>query len=159
MKNSPKIFIVEDDVFYATLLEKQLLENQLDNVEVYCTGEECLDNLYKMPNVVLLDYDLGSSNGIDVLKNIKSVNPNIEVIFLSGQEKMNVAITSLKYGAYDYIEKNKTAFKRVKSLINKIGNNNNVIKERKQLKMIKSGVVVILILIITISVYFQFFHF
>ena len=115
MKNLPKIFIVEDDVFYANLLKKEIIKNRLGNVETYHTGEDFIDNLYKNPDVVLLDHNLGNMNGVDVLKKIKSISPKIQVIFLSAQEKMHVAITSLKFGAFDYVEKNNTALNRVKA--------------------------------------------
>ena len=44
-------------------------------------------------------------NGIDILKKIKRFNPNIIVLFISGQEVIQVAVNSLKYGAFDYIVK------------------------------------------------------
>ncbi|NQX98138.1 MAG: response regulator, partial [Flavobacteriales bacterium] len=68
MKNLPKIFIVEDDAFYATLLKKEITKNRLGSVETYHTGEDFVDNLYKMPDVVLLDHNLGKMNGVEVLK-------------------------------------------------------------------------------------------
>lgn len=158
MKNLPKIFIVEDDVFYAKLLQKEITKNRLGSVETYHTGEEFVDNLYKNPDVVLLDYDLGSMTGVEVLKKIKSMSPNIQVIFLSAQEKMHVAITSLKFGAFDYVEKNKTSLNRVKALIRRIGKFNQIAEEKKQFKLVKMGLFVILTSIISISIYLQLFH-
>ena len=158
MKNLPKIFIVEDDVFYANLLKKEITKNRLGNVETYHTGEDFIDNLYKMPDVVLLDHNSGSMNGVDVLKKIKSISPKIQVIFLSAQEKMHVAITSLKFGAFDYVEKNNTALNRVKALIRRIGKFNQIAEEKKQFNIVKIGLFVILTSIISISIYLQLFH-
>ena len=79
--------------------------------------------------VVLLDHNLGSMQGVDILKNIKSLNPNIQVIILSAQVKMRVAITSLKFGAYDYVEKNDFAFDRIKTLIKSITKFNQIVKD------------------------------
>ncbi len=158
MKNLPKIFIVEDDVFYASLLKKEIAKNRLGNVETYHTGEDFVDNLYKMPDVVLLDHNLGNMNGIDVLKKIKSISPKIQVIFLSAQEKMHVAITSLKFGAFDYVEKNKTALNRVKALIRRIGKFNQVAEEKKQFNIVKIGLFVILTALISVAIYVELFH-
>ncbi|MBL4592298.1 MAG: response regulator [Flavobacteriales bacterium] len=158
MKNLPKIFIVEDDVFYANLLKKEITKNRLGNVETYHTGEDFIDNLYKNPDVVLLDHNLGNMNGVDVLKKIKSISPKIQVIFLSAQEKMHVAITSLKFGAFDYVEKNNTALNRVKALIRRIGKFNQIAEEKKQFNIVKIGLFVILTSIISISIYLQLFH-
>ena len=158
MKTLPKIFIVEDDVFYASLLKKEIIKNRLGSVETYHTGEDFVDNLYKMPDVVVLDHNLGSMTGVDVLKQIKTMSPNIQVIFLSAQEKMHIAISSLKFGAFDYVEKNKTAFKRVKALIRRIGKFNRIAEERKQFNIVKTGLFFILTSIISVALYLQIFH-
>jgi len=155
MKKLPKIFIVEDNVFYASLLKNEIVKNKLGKVESFSSGESFLENLFKMPDIVLLDYNLESMNGIEVLKNIKSINPNIQVIFLSAQEKMNVAITSLKYGAYDYVEKNDVAFKRINALINRILKFNQIVDEQKQFKLVKVLFGGLITLIVLLALYMQ----
>jgi DNA-binding NtrC family response regulator len=59
-------------------------------------------------------------SGLDVLKKIKAYDPNIHVIFLSGQSGANVAISAFKMGAHDFIIKNETAFDEVRALLKKI---------------------------------------
>ena len=150
MKNLQKIFIVEDDTFYAGLLKNEIVKNRLGEVESFSTGESFMNNLFKMPDIVLLDHNLGSMQGVDILKKIKSLNPNIQVIILSAQVKMKVAITSLKFGAYDYVEKNDFAFDRIKALIKNIAKFNQIVKEQKRFKIAKiifSGYVATLILL------------
>lgn len=156
MKKLPKVFIVEDDAFYASLLENEIVKNSIGKVEVYHSGEKFLDNLFKMPDVVLLDHNLGSMKGIDVLKEIKSISPNIQVIFLSAQEKLQVAITSLKYGAYDYVEKNDSTLTRVVSIIKRIAKFNQIIEEKKQQKKMKASLLVTLGTIISLVTYIYF---
>lgn len=116
----PNIFIVEDDHFFAQMLKIVLGKNNYTNVQHFESGEACIDHLYTNPDLIILDYNLGSMNGIEVLRKIKSINPNIHVIFLSSQEKMNVAINSLKYGAFDYIEKEPHNVTTLLNLIQKI---------------------------------------
>ena len=137
MKNLPKIYIVEDDAFYANILKNEIMKNRLGEVESFSTGESFMANLYKMPDIVLLDHNLGTMQGIDILKNIKSINPNIQVILLSAQEEMRVAITLLKYGVYDYVEKNEDALKKIVELINPISIFNEIIENsfKKLLKI------------------------
>ena len=53
---SPYIFIVEDDHMYSEYIKYGLEESEYSNVEVLSSAQECLDNLHKMPDVVLLDY-------------------------------------------------------------------------------------------------------
>jgi DNA-binding NtrC family response regulator len=117
MKTHPKIFIVEDDFFYASLLENEILKNTLGEVEIYHSGEEFIANLHKSPDIVILDYNLGTMLGLEILKHIKDINLNTKVILLSSHGSMKTAISCLRYGAYDYIEKNEFAFSRIKNHI------------------------------------------
>ena len=120
MKTAPKIFIAEDDLFYAELLKSYLLANDLGLVEVYNSGEDLMKNIDKSPDIVILDYNLGTMLGIDVLKSIKKANPNTKVILISSYGSMKTAIACLRYGASDYIEKDDVGFKKIKHLINLI---------------------------------------
>ena len=137
MSRKSKIFVVEDDKFYADLLQNEITKEKLGSVELFTSGELFLDNIYKRPDIVILDHHLGSMEGIDVLKKIKAVNPNIQVILLSAQEQLNVAITSLKYGAFDYIEKNARAFSKINMLIKKINDHNKLIRERNYNRIVR----------------------
>ena len=154
MKNLPKIFIVEDDAFYGNILKNEILKNRLGEVEYFSTGEAFMDNLFKIPDIVLLDHNLGSMQGVDILKKIKSINPNIQVIILSAQEKLRVAITSLKYGAYDYVEKNDFALNRIVGLIKRISKINQIVEDQKQFKFAKiffSALVALIVLVATLA--------
>ncbi len=116
----PMIFIIEDDLFYAEILKSQLIQKEHSNICVFNNGKQALKNLYKQPKVILLDYNLGDHNGLDVLKRIKAYDPNIQVILLSGQDDVKVAVNCLKYGAYDYVSKNEKTSDRIHFLIRKI---------------------------------------
>ncbi|PCJ88421.1 MAG: response regulator [Flavobacteriales bacterium] len=120
-ENSPFVFLVEDNPFFAGALKYDISLTITKNVKVFSTGEECLRNICLNPDVVLLDYDLaGDLNGIGVLEKIKEKNVHIPVVFISACEKLEVAANALNYGAYDYIVKNELAFIRAKDLIGKI---------------------------------------
>ena len=100
-----KILIVEDNQFYGHLLKTKL--ERITDAEVLLmeNGEEVINITHIHPELVFLDYNLETMNGIDVLKEIKSTYPDIHIVMLSGQEKMKVAIEALKYGATDYLIK------------------------------------------------------
>lgn len=57
------------------------------------------------PDLVLLDVKLGEENGIEILKKIKKLNPQIEVIMISGHGTIEIAVEATKAGAYDFLEK------------------------------------------------------
>ena len=74
-----------------------------------------------MPGIVLLDHSLsGQLSGLEVLKKIKSINPDIHVIFISAQEKMNIALQALKFGAFDYIIKDENALEKSVRMLDKV---------------------------------------
>lgn len=154
-KINPKIFIVEDNVFYSELINSRLEEKNYTNVQLYHSGEDCIDNLYQNPDIVILDYDLGKMNGLDVLREIKSVNPNIHIVFLSGQENISVAVESLKYGAYDYVEKNNHSLGRIPGIIAQINKYNKVLLENEELKKAKKTFFVSFVLLAIAYIYLQ----
>ncbi|MGB1004258.1 MAG: response regulator [Salibacteraceae bacterium] len=115
-----KIFIVEDNRFYGSML-KNAIENQITGeVELFDSGESFMNNMNKKPEIVILDHNLGTTLGIELMKQIKDIHPNVYFILLSAQESMSVAVQSFKYGAYDYVEKNNNSFIKIISLIHKI---------------------------------------
>lgn len=149
MKNT-LIYVVEDNVMYANLVRNTLESKGYRNIQMFETKEELLDTLYKNPSIVILDYHLNKENGIDILKEIKSVNPNIEVIFLSGQQDMTVAINALKYGAFEYIEKNDDAFLKLETVLVKLERFRSAIEEKEQ--NIKRKRILVFVLIILVSI-------
>jgi len=99
------IFIVEDDPFYGEMLKYHVSLNPDYVVEKFETGKEFLNNLYKNPSVVSLDYSLPDMSGLEVLKKILEYKHDLPVIIVSGQEDVSTAVNLLKHGAYDYFVK------------------------------------------------------
>jgi len=117
-----KLFIVDDDPIYSELITTVLNQAGYKGIYAYQTESEVMDNIYQSPDVIFLDYYLVNTNGLDVLRTIKATNPDIHVIFLSSQEKIEIAVNSLKFGALDYIIKNDEAKKRMITSMNRIKN-------------------------------------
>jgi len=123
MKNDKiKIFLVDDDAVFMKLLEIEFLNHADFIIETYATGELCLKNLSHNPDVIILDYhldgiDKNAINGIETLDRIKAVNPDIPVVMLSSQDKIEVAISCMHHRAFDYVVKSETAFLRLQQII------------------------------------------
>jgi DNA-binding NtrC family response regulator len=103
------IFVVEDDPFYAELLQFHLSLNPEDEIRWFENGKDCLQHLYLNPAVICLDYTLPDLAGEEVLKKIKNTKPNIQVIIVSAQENIKTAVELIKLGAADYIVKDKNS--------------------------------------------------
>jgi two-component system, NtrC family, response regulator AtoC len=106
MKNQTfKIFIVEDDTWYGSMLQHYLSLNPEYEVKRFESPNNFFAQLHDNPDVVTLDYSLPDCDGAEVLKKIKETNPDTRVIIISGQEDVATAINLLKNGAFDYIVK------------------------------------------------------
>lgn len=100
------IIIVDDDPFYSSLLEQLSAPFSNFPITLISNGADCIKALSLEPDLILLDYSMEGMNGIEVLRHIKRNYPDIEVVFVSSQEEVNVAVNSLKLGASDYLIKN-----------------------------------------------------
>lgn len=119
------LFLVDDDALFLKLLEIEFQHHGEYIIETYSTGEMCLANLSKNPDLIVLDYHLNSiddnaMNGITTLDNIKDLNPAISVVMLSSQDKIEVAINCMHHQAIDYIVKSETAFLRLQKTISAV---------------------------------------
>jgi DNA-binding NtrC family response regulator len=128
-KDPIKIFVVEDDPTYTKFLRYVLALNPDFETEFYATGKECIDNLYKQPSVITLDYSLPDMAGEKVLKAIREFNPDISVIIISAQDKIGTAVELLKAGAFDYITKDEEAKDRILNSIKNARNKTTLIRE------------------------------
>ena len=120
-----KLFLVDDDAVFLKSLEIDFMEQADFEIETYATGELCIENLTNNPDVIILDYyldgiDRDAINGIDTLDKIKGFNPEIPVVMLSSQDKIDVAINCMHHQAFDYVVKSETAFMRLKKIISTI---------------------------------------
>jgi DNA-binding NtrC family response regulator len=99
------IYIVDDEETISKLLEHWVEKKWGYEARTFVTGEECLDNLGTIPDAIILDIMLPGIGGVETLKRIKSRNPDVPVIMLSAQGKVDVAIETIKLGATDYFSK------------------------------------------------------
>ena len=128
-KHCAKIFIVEDDVMVSSLIKKSA-EN-LPDVDCYVFGsaEECLRNLHLHPDVVTIDYYLPTSDGLQLLKRIKTFDESINTIVISGQQSLDVVVESYRNGAQDYIVKDENMIANLQSSFKNLLLNVNLRKE------------------------------
>jgi DNA-binding NtrC family response regulator len=131
-----KIFLVDDDAFFLKSLEIDFLHSGDFDIEKFSLGEHCIENLKQHPDVIILDYHLDSItknvlNGLETLDKIKTINPDIPVIMLSSQDKIDVAIACMHHRALDYVIKSETAFVRLQKIISTIFKYRKIEKELK----------------------------
>ncbi|MBE3094373.1 MAG: response regulator [Actinobacteria bacterium] len=136
MMNEKKIllFLVDDDALFLKSLEIEFLQHADFTIETFATGELCMANLSHNPDVIILDYllngiDKNAMNGIETLDKIKAFNPDIPVVMLSSQDKIEVAVSCMHHGAFDYVVKSETAFMNLQKIITTIFRYKKIEKE------------------------------
>jgi DNA-binding NtrC family response regulator len=117
------IFLVDDDAMCLNLYQQFLKQLGYTNVRLFDNGNDCLESLDTVnPDIIFLDYNMDELNGIDVLKQIKKFNPAITVLFISGQEDIEVAVNAMKQGALDYVVKSSLNPEKMKKIMERIEN-------------------------------------
>jgi len=135
----PKVLIVEDEETERLSLKAALeLENFI--VDVASDGTEAENKIKKnFFDIVIVDYRLPDIDGINLIKKMKCVMPDLMPIVVTAYTSVEVAIESLKIGAYDYIAKPidvsnllktmKKIIEETKSLLNSKKTLENIITE------------------------------
>jgi nitrogen regulation protein NR(I) len=121
------ILIVDDDKSIRYSL-KRMLEEQFSVITAQ-NGEEALDRVRENPpDLTIMDIKMPGRNGIDVLKEIKSLDPKALVIIMTAYGTTETAIEAMKYGAFDYILK-PFSIPRMKELVEKAISLRRLMKE------------------------------
>lgn len=100
-----KILIVDDEAFIRENLERILAEDGYRTFSA-ANGEEAINTASaEEVDLVLLDLNLGNRSGLDVLRELHEIDPQLLVIIITGYGTVESAVEALKLGAYDYIKK------------------------------------------------------
>lgn len=100
------IYLIDDDQSFVRLIQHWVEERWGYELQTFYNSDEYLSFEGEDPDLVLLDIMLpGNVNGIELLKLIKSKNEHLPVIMLSAQGNIEIAVESLKLGAFDYFSK------------------------------------------------------
>ncbi|MFT5167648.1 MAG: DNA-binding NtrC family response regulator [Saprospiraceae bacterium] len=126
-----KIFLVDDDLFCLNMYEQHIKNLGYEDITLFQNGTDCLNNLIEYPNIIFLDHKMDTLNGFEVLKKIKRFDPNINVVMVSGQDDLQIALNALKYGAFDYIVKGDQENEKIESVIKRIEDLNKEINRSK----------------------------
>ncbi len=101
----PTILVVEDDESVAYMLER-LFVNSGFGVTIAADGESGWQQFQSSPpDVVVSDIKMPGMGGVELLARIKQVDPQMDVVLLTGHGDLSTAIQAIELGAYRYIEK------------------------------------------------------
>ena len=101
------ILIVDDEKDIRELISEILIDEGY-STRLAANSAECLNMVHgNPPSLLILDIWLKDSkmDGIDILKKVKVEYPNVPVVIISGHGNIEIAVSAIKQGAYDFIEK------------------------------------------------------
>jgi two-component system OmpR family response regulator len=137
------VFIVDDDPMQAEMTKDTLAKFRNFSILTFGTGEEALKAIRTSgvnPDIVVLDYylnskDVDAANGLAVLRKLMELPNDPSVIMVSGQDRIEVAVNCIKYGAFDYVIKNESVFVRLEQVMKKILKERKLVQETKLYKL------------------------
>jgi len=130
-----RTLIIDDEVEFSQTLAERLTMRGL-KVDTAISGTEALEKARKTTfDVVILDLVMPGMDGIETLKRLRAIKPDLQVILLTGHGTIEKSVESLKLGALDFLEKPAN----LDDLLAKIGeakDNRLLAIEREQVKSI-----------------------
>jgi DNA-binding NtrC family response regulator len=100
-----RLLLIDDERGFVATLSKRLAKRNVKATQAF-SGREGIQILRKADfDVVLLDLKMEDMDGLEVLKIIKIMIPDLPVIMLSGHASEETAHNGMRAGAYDYLTK------------------------------------------------------
>jgi two-component system sensor histidine kinase/response regulator len=99
------IFVIDDDPAMRLSCEKILKKEQY-LVETFEDGQQGLERIQKQhPDLLVVDLKMPRIGGIDVIKSVNKIDPNISLVVITGYATIDTAVEAMKAGAYDFLPK------------------------------------------------------
>ncbi|MCX6651440.1 MAG: response regulator [Methanomassiliicoccales archaeon] len=99
------VLMIEDNSDHVDLCREHLPSDEFE-VSVARNGAEALAYIKKMPyDVILLDYLLPDTNGMDLLPRIREFQPNASILFVSALDDPDLSYQAIRSEASDYVIK------------------------------------------------------
>jgi len=122
-KKKLNLFIIDDNELLVCSLERFLIEKFGSDltITVFSRIDEALSEISETTDVVILDCFLeDTSDGLKALEIIKQINPMTEVIMLSNNQDIALAIDSFRMGVKDYVVKGHGSWRKISKLVENI---------------------------------------
>jgi len=164
------IYLIDDDELLNKILRTKFEQAGAYKIFSFNNGESFLEHFIKKKfnnkqvHIVIIDYLLKSAdnpqakNGIDILKTIREISKEVEVIMLSGIDDVDVAANAIKCGAVSFIRKNENSFLRIQNNVKFIISEKRLSRTKNQSRVTQVIFFSILFLVLLISAYYYLFE-
>jgi putative nucleotidyltransferase with HDIG domain len=105
MSVEDRILIVDDEEMISSILSRRLIQEGYSCVTAH-SGKEALKHFYRDKfSLIISDIKMPEMDGIELLKRVKAVHPNLIVIIMTAYPEIDMAVEAMREGAYDFIIK------------------------------------------------------
>ncbi len=119
------IFILDDDIFYTSIIKKQLENFQMKEIQTFQTIEDALERMRQLqPSLVFLDLHVHEVKVIDRLAQIKKEFPNTHLVAMTASEDDDLREACFQKGAFYFLNKNEDLYQNIKNLFIEINQYN-----------------------------------
>ncbi len=102
MNETRKIMLVDDEIDFLDIMAKYFKRRKID----FATAGGCVEAMDRLGkdtfDVVIMDVSMPGIGGLECMAEMKKVQPELEVIILTGHASLNAGISGMKKGAFDY---------------------------------------------------------
>jgi DNA-binding NtrC family response regulator len=100
-----RVLLVDDEEVFVEVLAERLEARGLQ-VQTCTSGEQALEQVAaRAYDAILLDLAMPGMGGIETLKRMRSANPDLQIILLTGRATVDASVEAMKLGAVDLLEK------------------------------------------------------
>jgi len=130
-----EILVIDDNFDIRQLISSILIDHGLKIREAANFDQALLEINKKLPDIAIIDVklDKGDNDGIELLKHLKKINDEVPVIMISGHANVQMAVDSLKLGAFEFIQKPFSS-ERLLNFLNRAIENVELKKEKRSLE-------------------------
>ncbi len=133
MRKNPRVLVVDDEDIVRESL-RDWLDGVGYDVKTAASGEEALQIIKnKKIKIMLADLVMPGMNGIELMKEAKKIIPELSAVIITAHATIQTAITAIREGAHDYIEK-PFCPEKVELLIEKLVERQDLIEENISLR-------------------------
>lgn len=101
----PSVLIIDDDPTFCLMLKSFLSKNNFETATAF-SGNEALTQVKKDEfDVILSDFRLPDTDGLELLKQIREIKPGMPVIIMTSYADIRIAVKAMQNGAYEYVTK------------------------------------------------------
>lgn len=118
-QKKPNILLIDDEELTLELIRHMLRELHCGEVDAYTSCSKALNRLKKSQNyfdLIISDWEVPGLNGLDFLKEVRSVEPDVPFLMVTGNSAKDLVIRAVQAGVTDFLAKPFTA----NSLLNKV---------------------------------------